>query len=274
MKISTLTALQAALSAGKAILNYYNEDDYELGYKEDNTPLTSADLAANTIITEALGKTGIPIISEESPKVPYLERKDWEQCWIVDPLDGTKEFVGRNGEFTVNIALCRLGKPVLGVIYVPLSRELYLGDVEVKAAYKHTLGEGHQLPNEPFAPQHRIYAAKTDTSVLRVLCSRSFRDPQTEAYIRDLQKKHKRVEIIPKGSSIKFCWMAEGKADLYPRFSSIMEWDTAAGQAICEAAGLSVRNIDNGSPIRYNKEDLRTPGFIVSSNDASNSTHP
>ncbi|WP_445384783.1 3'(2'),5'-bisphosphate nucleotidase CysQ [Robiginitalea sp. IMCC44478] len=257
------SALQAALSAGKAILDFYKEDDYELTYKEDDTPLTSADLAANTIITEALAETGIPIISEESLEIPYAKRKNWEQCWIVDPLDGTKEFVSRNGEFTVNIALCRQGKPVLGIIYIPLSRELYFGDVDRKAAYKHTLEEGQPLPDKLFAPEHRIYAAKADPAVLRVLCSRSFRDPQTEAFIRDLQKKHEAVEIISKGSSIKFCLMAEGKADLYPRFSSIMEWDTAAGQALCEAAGLKVTTIESGEPLSYNKKELRSSGFIV-----------
>jgi 3'(2'), 5'-bisphosphate nucleotidase len=256
-------AIQAALSAGKAILDFYKQDDYELSYKEDDTPLTSADLDANTIITEALAKTSIPIISEESLQIPYAERKSWTECWIVDPLDGTKEFLNRNGEFTVNIALCRQGKPVFGVIYVPLSRELYLGDVRKREAYKHQLAKDHRLPDDLLSPQNRIYANTNKAGVVRVLCSRSFRDPQTEAYIRDLKKKHDKVEIISKGSSIKFCWMAEGKADLYPRFSSIMEWDTAAGQALCEAVGLKVTELNTGLPLTYNKKELRNPGFMV-----------
>jgi 3'(2'), 5'-bisphosphate nucleotidase len=184
-------------------------------------------------------------------------------CWIVDPLDGTKEFVKRNGEFTVNIALVREGKPALGVIYVPVSKELYFADVENSKANKITL-ESHKVEDElSFQDKNNIAPSSEDAKSIRVVGSRSHMNEATEDFVKSLNEPGVQVDIVSKGSSLKFCLVAEGKADVYPRFAPTMEWDTAAGQAICEAVGLQVISKETDAPLLYNKENLLNPWFIV-----------
>lgn len=254
-------AIVAAVQGGQAIMNIY-ADDFTIEFKEDNTPVTAADLAANAIINKHLEATGIPIISEENIQLDFDLRSSWEQCWIVDPLDGTKEFINRNGEFTVNIALCRSGDPILGVIYVPVTKEIYYANVTEREAYKTTLTT--PLENiSLFKEEDRIFPAKTTAKKIRVIGSRSHMNKETLSFIEGLKQDHSEVEIVSKGSSLKFCLVAEGKADVYPRFAPTMEWDTAAGHAICKSVGLEVIDQITNKPMVYNRENLHNPYFLV-----------
>ena len=257
------SVLKTAVEAGIAILKVYTLSDFNTELKKDKSPLTEADLASNKVINEYLKQTPYPIISEENKQMDYATRKSWDTCWMVDPLDGTKEFIKRNGEFTVNIALIRQGKPVLGVIYVPVTRELYYADVEKKAAFKTIVGEDHKLPDQLFSEKDRISPTSYTGSIVRVVGSRSHMNQDTLDYVEGLKKQGKEVEVVSKGSSLKFCLVAEGKADVYPRFAPTMEWDTAAGHAICSAVGLKVTAQDTQRELRYNKENLLNPYFLV-----------
>jgi 3'(2'), 5'-bisphosphate nucleotidase len=241
----------AATCAGSAIREVYRED-FAVEYKEDESPLTMADMAANAVIESVLKRTGIPILSEEGRDIPYEERKDWEYLWVVDPLDGTKEFVKRNGEFTVNIALVKNGVPVLGVIYVPVTDILYYGSekgsFKAKACCPETL---QKLP------------IKTDREGFVAIGSRSHSSPQSEAYFKILSKEHPDLELVTMGSSLKICLVAEGAADVYPRFAPTMEWDTAAGHAIAKFAGKEFIDFHTNKEMAYNRENLRNNWFIV-----------
>ena len=256
--------ITAALEAGRAILEIYDRTgEIEVVTKDDNSPLTLADQASNKVINAYLVQTDYPIISEENKQTPYESRKDWETCWIVDPLDGTKEFIKRNGEFTVNIALCRKGTPIFGVIYVPVTRELYYSDRANGQAFKTVMGEDHLPTGVLFAPEDRIAPAGKPVNKISVVGSRSHMNPETEAYIDQMKDTYQEIEIVSKGSSLKFCMVAEGRAHVYPRFAPTMEWDTAAGSAIAEASGLRVINRETGDPLHYNKENLLNPYFLV-----------
>lgn len=257
-------AIVASVKSGIAILQVYESSSYDSELKEDNSPLTEADKAASLIINKHLEPTGIPIINEEIKNKPYNERKSWTQCWIVDPLDGTKEFIKRNGEFTVNIALCSINGPNIGVIYVPVSRELFYTNIKGTAAYKTKLGQNHKLDFDSlFQSKDQIKPSMPNTNSIRVVGSRSHMNSDTQLFIEELKNKYEVVEIVSKGSSLKFCLVAEGKADVYPRFAPTMEWDTAAGQAICEAVGLKVISKETDKPLKYNKENLLNPYFVV-----------
>lgn len=250
-------AIEATIEAGKAIMAVYDAP-FDVEFKDDKSPLTEADKRSNAIINEHLLKTGIPIISEENKQIEFSDRKDWDYCWVVDPVDGTKEFVKRNGEFTVNIALIKNGKPQMGVIGVPAENTLYWGDVPSKTAFKIEL-ENHK--------ESQLDGVERENSVetLRVVGSRSHMNDETKNFIEKLQKDGNATEIVSRGSSLKFCLMAEGKADVYPRFAPTMEWDTAAGQAICEAVGINVISLETNKPLQYNKENLLNPWFLVKS---------
>ena len=262
MRKELITAVEAAIAAGRAIMEIYESDSFEVEYKEDESPLTLADKTANEIISEFLIPTKIPIISEESQQLPYEKRKDWESCWIVDPLDGTKEFIKRNGEFTVNIALTIKGRPEIGVIYAPALNVLYFGVVSMASAYKTSLPHNNLLENVENA--ERIYPAGLG-EYIKVVGSRSHMNDETLSYIKELEEKYgKEVEIVSKGSSLKFCLVAEGSAHIYPRYAPTMEWDTAAGQAICEAVGLKCLFRETRQPMTYNRVDLLNPHFLVS----------
>ncbi|MBT8180641.1 MAG: 3'(2'),5'-bisphosphate nucleotidase CysQ [Eudoraea sp.] len=259
-------AIKAAIKAGEAIIQIYSSSTgIEVTNKEDNSPLTAADRKSNEIINSYLDLTGIPIISEENNQINYHTRKYWELCWIVDPLDGTKEFIKRNGEFTVNIALCKEGSPIFGVIYVPVNRELYYGNVEEGKAYKAKLDNEHNLTAKLFSEKDRIFPSKIPGDTFRIVGSRSHMNQETLDYIDLVKGKYNNIEIVTKGSSLKFCLVAEGKAEVYPRYAPTMEWDTAAGQAICNAVGLTVTSRETNESLKYNKKNLLNPHFIVHS---------
>lgn len=259
-------AVDAALRAGEKILSIYNDpkSDFEIERKADNSPLTIADRKAHETIALILKETPFPVLSEEGKHMDYAIRKDWTTLWIVDPLDGTKEFIKRNGEFTVNIALVYEGIPVLGVIYLPVKRELYFAE-ESLGAYKLSgitaLDDAASL-DKLIASSVRLPQPDSRNRFV-IVASRSHLTPETEMYIDEMKRQHEDVELISSGSSIKICLVAEGKADVYPRFAPTMEWDTAAGHAIARAAGMEVYQAGEEEPLQYNKEDLLNPWFIV-----------
>lgn len=241
-----------ARRAGAAILDIYNrEEDFGVEKKADDSPLTIADRTANRIICDALNELEdiFPIVSEENKAIPYEERRHFAYNWLVDPLDGTKEFIKRNGEFTVNIALIHQGRPVLGVVYAPYLDELYWA-VKDGGAFLEKDGRAERLQASAFR--------MTDAS-LKVVCSRSHLNPATQAFINDLNAPEK----VSKGSSLKFLILAKGEAHLYPRLAPTMEWDTGAAQMVLEEAGGSVIQSASGQSLQYNKEDLLNPHFIA-----------
>ncbi len=246
--------INIAYDAGKAILEIYESDDLGIESKADESPLTKADKAANDIICAGLAKItpGIPIISEENKEVSYEQRKDYDYFWMVDPLDGTKEFIKRNGEFTVNIALIHNQKSIAGVVYAPVLDNMYYA-IEGEGAY--IIEDNEQVPLVS-----NVYH-KHD-SKLKVVCSRSHLNEATQAFVDDYSEP----ELIAKGSSLKFLILAEGGAELYPRLAPTMEWDTAAAHVILTESGGSITQ-PNGSPLLYNKENLLNPHFIATANE-------
>ncbi|KJD36755.1 3'-5'-bisphosphate nucleotidase [Tamlana sedimentorum] len=259
-------AIEAALLAGEEILKIYNKD-FSIEIKDDKSPLTEADLASNEIIVKKLQETNIPIISEENKTIDFATRKTWSQCWIVDPIDGTKEFIKKNGEFTVNIALVENGNTKLGIIYVPVSKELYYTNVDQTKAYKTIISaQDSAIDALLFKAEDEINKAEANTSEIKVVGSRSHMNDDTLQFVESLKTNGKEVEIVSKGSSLKFCLVAEGKAHVYPRFAPTMEWDTAAGQAICEAVGLAVIDQGTKQPMVYNRENLLNNYFLVTNN--------
>ena len=255
-------AIQASLEAGKAIMEIYSSA-IQVEYKDDLSPLTLADKKSNEIINSFLNPTGISIISEENKQIAFDMRKELDVCWIVDPLDGTKEFIKRNGEFTVNIALVEKGVPQIGVIYVPAIKTLYYSDVSSRASYKSVL-ESHDTPikNVIFKAK-QLQPKSTNSNPVQVVGSRSHMNQETLDFVEMLKQSGKKVEIVSKGSSLKFCLVAEGNADVYPRYAPTMEWDTAAGQAICNGVGIQVLSKETNKPLLYNKENLLNPWFLV-----------
>ncbi|OEK06792.1 3'(2'),5'-bisphosphate nucleotidase CysQ [Roseivirga misakiensis] len=241
------TAKEASLIAGKKILEIYNSDDFEVELKGDNSPLTKADIAAHDIIVSFLEPTNLPILSEEGRDIPYNERKNWKYIWIVDPLDGTKEFIKRNGEFTVNIALIRNQEPILGVVYAPVLDKLY--------AAAEGLG-GTLKTKKDISRLNPIDQLDLTKPKLRVVASRSHLNEETQAFLDKLNEP----EIVSMGSSLKFMVIAEGNADVYPRFAPTMEWDTAAAHAVLNELNGKVFAQD-GKSLEYNKKNLLNPYF-------------
>lgn len=256
-------AIQASLKAGKAIMEVYNSV-IEVEYKDDKSPLTEADKRANDIINTFLVPTGTPIISEENKQTDFSIRENWKTCWVVDPVDGTKEFIKRNGEFTVNIALVENGKPQLGVIYVPATKVIYFADVLKGEAFKTELTSHETSVEEVLNKAVPLQPKQGNSDPIQVVGSRSHMSQETLDFIEALKQTGKDVEIVSKGSSLKFCLVAEGNADVYPRYAPTMEWDTAAGQAICNAVGIEVISKETNKPLLYNKENLLNPWFLVS----------
>jgi 3'(2'), 5'-bisphosphate nucleotidase len=253
-------AIYASLLAGKKIIEIYNSDDFNLEYKLDESPLTLADIASNEIIENILKISNIPILSEEGNILDYQQRKDFKHLWIVDPLDGTKEFVKKNHEFTVNIALIENQKPILGVIYAPALSLLYFSE-ENFGSYKLDLNVSTSIDLD-FNKALKLPIIKNETKY-SVLTSRSHLDKETLSYIDNLKNIRPNVESIAIGSSLKFCLLAEGTADCYPRFSPCMEWDTAAGQIICKEVGFEVIDKMTKKEIIYNRENLLNNSFVV-----------
>lgn len=262
MKESLAITIRAALDAGVAILKVYNTD-FDVEIKKDDSPLTEADKNANDAINNYLKTTDIPIISEENKQLEYAARKDWKRCWIVDPLDGTKEFVNRNGEFTVNIALVENGVPVMGVIYVPVSKTLYFASKTLQTAKKISLSS--ETTSVAYIMEHaEEIGPQPATDVIKIVGSRSHLNEDTKKYIESIEKEtEKKVDIVSKGSSLKFCLVAEGNAHIYPRFAPTMEWDTAAGDAICRMVGIEVIDQTTQAPMVYNKANLLNNYFLV-----------
>jgi len=240
----------AAVRAGDKILEVYNSDNFGEEIKKDKSPLTLADKLSHQAIMEVLEGSEWPVLSEEGKSIPYETRKDWEYFWMVDPLDGTKEFIKRNGEFTVNIALINKGCPVMGVVYVPVSGKMYVA-LKGKGAF---VGVG-TATDQPL----RCAVYTTADEGLKVVGSRSHMNPETEQFMAQF----KNPEVVSMGSSLKFMLVAEGNAHVYPRIAPTMEWDTAAAQIVVEEAGGTVTRFDDGTPVIYNKEDLLNPYFVV-----------
>ncbi len=278
MELNHLTeiAIKTSLLAGAEILKIYNdpESDFNIQSKADNSPLTIADQKSNDVIVKDLIGTGIAILSEEEKEVPYSERSANKNLWIVDPLDGTKEFIKRNGEFTVNVALVENGTPVIGVVYVPVSNTLYFANKEIgsfKIDGETLLSSSFFLDNNrngllsfiSNAEKLPLSSLSKNDNEITVVASRSHNNEETEKYISDLKTKYKDVIIVSSGSSIKICLVAEGIADVYPRFAPTMEWDTAAGHAVALYAGKQVLMTDEKTSLYYNKENLLNPYFIV-----------
>lgn len=276
-----LTALLASKEAGLAVLDVYQQD-FDVSYKEDKSPLTVADQRSHNIIVNCLTDSageGIPILSEEGKDVPFEERHQWEYFWLIDPLDGTKEFVKRNGEFTVNISLIHQTRSILGVIYAPVMNLFYFAS-EGLGSYRLNGNVAFELLKDMVSENKRADVLKavleqsdrlpnhdrrsgTGASQLTIIGSRSHSSNEFNAFVEDMKKTHAKVELMSAGSSLKLCLVAEGRADIYPRFGPTMEWDIAAGQAIVEQARGSVESYETGEPLRYNKENLLNPWFIV-----------
>lgn len=263
MNITELTdiAIHAAIRAGEKITDVYSSVDFNIQFKKDNTPVTIADQNAHDEILKILEITGLPVLSEEGTHLSFDERKNWDLFWLVDPLDGTKEFIKRNDEFTVNIALIQKNKPIAGVIYAPVTGELYVGIPGIGAwklinptndcTFQAIQLSGIKLP----------VVKKQNEFIVAV--SRSHMNQETEAFIESLREKHGSITLISKGSSLKICMVAEGTADIYPKPGQTMEWDTAAGHAIVKAAGKNIFLPELETELSYNKENLQNPHFIV-----------
>lgn len=259
-------AVGAAVEAGRHIMTVYEapESDWEVERKADNSPLTRADREAHGAIARRLtAGADLPLLSEEGRHQPYDERSAWRRLWVVDPLDGTKEFLKRNGEFTVNIALVDEGRPVAGVIYVPATGTLYLG-AEGLGAYRLDNYHDEATPTwQSLIGASRRLPLTDERTDYVVVVSRSHLSADTESFIEQARLTHGDVRTVPSGSSIKICLVAEGTADVYPRLAPTMEWDTAAGHAIVRAAGGDIVEAESGTPLTYNKSDLLNPYFIV-----------
>ena len=261
MKQFLNTAITAALEAGKAILEIYHSGEFDVEIKGDNSPLTKADTASHNVIMTYLIKTDIPVLSEEGKAILYEERRDWKQLWIVDPIDGTKEFIKRNGEFTVNIALIEDQKPLIGVIFVPVTGELYFSSKDM-GAFK-VLVDLENFDIETLILNGNKLPLEREDKTFTLVASRSHMSAETEIYVQEMRDIHGEVNLISKGSSLKLCMVAEGTADCYPRFAPTMEWDTAAGQAICEHAGFEVIDWSTKQGMLYNREELLNNWFLV-----------
>ena len=257
----------AAVRAGAAIMDIYKGDtDYDIQLKSDNTPITIADRRAHDTIKRALGQTRIPILSEEGRQMLYDERCNWELFWLVDPLDGTMEFIKGNNEFTVNIALMQNNECISAVIYVPYHHKMYIAErgsgawvmegVEPDDTAEYTYNNIH-------ACIERLPLASHTHSNYRVAVSRSHQTAETHQHIEQLRATHPNLEIVEQGSSYKFCLLAEGSVDYYIRTTTTSEWDTAAGELILGEAGGTTRSYPTGEPLRYNKESLDNPWFVA-----------
>jgi 3'(2'), 5'-bisphosphate nucleotidase len=286
MKEALSVAIRASLQAGSAIIDIYESaDDLEIQKKDDDSPLTRADRAAHDVISnilmEASSSVTPHLLSEEGKSIPYEERKNWEYFWLVDPLDGTKEFINRNGEFTVNIALIHKDTPVVGVVYVPVKQTLYFAaegvggyKIENSEKVKSEAVKRGDFPIDeiisnseklPVSSKHSTAHSSPLTShSITIIASRSHMNEETTQFIDDMKKRYEHVELVSAGSSLKLCMVAEGTADIYPRLGPTMEWDTAAAHAVVQCAGARIYTYPGQDRLVYNKQDLLNPYFVVS----------
>ena len=257
-KENLLEIVNISVDAGEVILNYYNEN-VDVIYKDDESPLTKADLASHKIITDSIKKItpDIPILSEEE-FIDWKIRKKWKKYWLIDPLDGTKEFIKKNDEFTVNIALIENNRPILGVIYTPALNELFYS-IKNFGSYKILTKKKLNTLKEA----KRISINKKKSNKIKIVGSRSHSNPILDKWVN---KNFNEFDILQKGSSLKFCLIAEGSADIYPRFGPTSEWDIAAGHIILEEAGGKLKSIDNKEILYNEKENILNPEFFAYSN--------
>ena len=256
--------IKTALAAGDVIMEIY-ATDFSVDLKSDNSPLTLADTRANELIVSDLKVTGIPVISEEGFNISYSKRQAWKYFWLVDPLDGTKEFVDRNGEFSVNIALIENRQPVMGVIYAPTHNLLYFSDPEgawrLENAKETVSADSRVKQLKKMADKLPLVRHDQDFTIV---ISRSHLNPETTDYINKVKQHHDSIRLVSHGSSLKLCMIAEGQADVYPRFGITSEWDTAAGHAIIRAAGGKLVQMQYpDKPLTYNNHDLENPPFLA-----------
>ena len=278
-KLALMTSIHAAIEAGDAILQVYHSANFQVEEKADRSPLTLADRRSHDVIMKHLSAFAIPILSEEGQSVSYEKRKNWDRFWLIDPLDGTKEFIKKNGEFTVNIAMIRDHKPVAGVIFVPDRDILYFASDKI-GSYRTDFSLISDLVNSQRLDEtgssqieetltgiiNQSVKLPVDDSTDRpfaIAGSRSHSTPELEAFVEEKRREYGEVEFISAGSSLKLCLVAEGRADIYPRTGPTMEWDTAAGQAIVENAGGKVFQYDTDQQLEYNKENLLNPWFVA-----------
>ncbi len=267
-----ITSLLAAIEAGEAIQKIYHTG-FQVEYKADHSPLTLADKTAHDIIVRHLMESGIPILSEEGKAISFQERKTWETLWIVDPLDGTKEFVKRNGEFTVNIALVKKGTPIMGVVYAPDRDLLYfaiqdlgaykIADPEIIRESQDGIEAGRITLKDMLKNARKLPLLDQQERPYTIVGSRSHSTPDLEKFVEDKRKAFGEVDFIPAGSSLKICLVAEGQAHIYPRLAPTMEWDTAAGHAVAIYSGARIYEYESGITLTYNKENLLNPWFIT-----------
>lgn len=255
--------IHAAMKAGNEIMSIY-KGNFKIDFKADLSPLTDADRRSHEVIHKELKDFSIPVISEESEFPDYEIRKSWEYLWLVDPLDGTKEFISRNGEFTVNIALIKNGIPIMGVIYAPVPDEMYFASETYGSHKISDFSETSAALNlqEIIALSEKLPIKRSNSKFI-VVASRSHMNPETIDYIEKLREENGEIVTISRGSSLKLCMIAEGSADVYPRFGTTMEWDVAAGHAIVKYAGGNVKNDMNNEELIYNKNNLKNSFFIA-----------
>jgi len=258
---------QIAREAGNEILDVYQGDDFQVEIKSDKTPLTIADKKSNHIIVKGLQEIfpEIPILSEESRRIPYHERKKWKYLWIIDPLDGTKEFIKRNGEFSINLALIKNSVPIFGILYIPVKEILYFASKGYGAYKKDRRTDNIKLPTNRKDKKNE----KSNDMVKRIIFSRSHYTEETKHFVERIKKQFSRIHMISAGSAMKMAYLAEGKADIYPRLAPTMEWDIAAGQIILEESGGKLLDFYKRTPLIYNKKDLINPWFLAIGNNVN-----
>lgn len=263
MEQLTRLAIKAAIDAGRETLRVFFSEDFGLRLKSDDSPLTEADLRSHQTIDSYLRETNIPVLSEEGESIAYAKRKNWSMLWIVDPLDGTREFVKRSGEFTVNIALVENQRPIMGVVFAPYLGWLYWGDAS--GAYKSELADDWELTglDELIDNLESCQLPCENEEVFTVVASVSHFSKETELFVNALKQYKGQVNLGSRGSSLKMCLLAEGSAHIYPRLGPTMEWDTAAGQAVLEAAGGQLFDWRTRQAMKYNREDLLNGWFMA-----------
>ena len=257
--INMILALKAIFDASIVVLKTYKSGNYNINVKKDNSPVTEADKESNKIIYNILEKSNFPVLSEESKEIKYSDRKNWNKFWMIDPIDGTKEFINRNGEFTINIALIEENKPILGVVFAPVLGTLYIAEKNF-GTYMFT---NVRSINDLKKGNIKNLSESTSPKIYTLVISKSHIDAETEKFVMKKKKEYETVEIINMGSSLKICKVAEGIASCYPRFGKTMEWDTAAAHAVVKFAGGNIYDKETHKEISYNKQNLFNPFFIV-----------
>jgi 3'(2'), 5'-bisphosphate nucleotidase len=252
-------ALKSAFKAGDGIMKIYLSDDFEVVKKQDDSPLTKADKLAHSIIIKGLTNSEFPVISEEGEEICYTERKNWDTFWMIDPIDGTKEFIKRNGEFTVNIALIELGQPVLGVVYAPVLNTIYFAEKDFGAFKITDIKSFSELNSKEIIDLKKVKYPEFYTLVV----SKSHMNKETQNFVDRKKQEYGKINTKSFGSSLKICKVAEGSANCYPRFGPTMEWDTAAAHAIAKFSECTVLQSKSLKELTYNKETLLNPFFIV-----------